>query len=150
MLLKDGTDWRMDSEKKAKWVAALRSEEYEQGDTYLCFIVSEYVGDDKYKDKVKYCCLGVYGDLNGLLRKGFVRKSEFNFPKRVAKGRSRDFAEVGDGPADNIRMSYLPPTVASLPYEVQLKLAELNDSGDTTTSCRWTFAQIATWIEENL
>src|SRR5678816_2383982 len=98
------------------------------------------------------CIRDRYGDLNGLLRKDFVTKSEFSVPKKVAKGRSRDFAEIGDS-ADDVRMSYLPPK-SSLPYEIQTKLALLNDSGEGDTgegSCRrWTFGQIATWIEENL
>lgn len=45
----------MDAQKKAEWVAALRSGEYKQGNGRL------YCPDEN-----SYCCLGVLAKLNGL------------------------------------------------------------------------------------
>lgn len=134
MILANGTDWRMDPEKKAEWVAALRSEEYEQGNSYLCYLGAN--------EEVKYCCLGVYGEKNNLLHKKFDGGGIHRL-HRQAKGRLRDWKGFGvemDDP-NSIKRAYLPLTV--IPKEVQTNLADLNDTGKT-------FAMIATWIEENL
>ena len=42
----------MDFELKQKWLDALRSGEYQQGQNYLC-------------NDSKYCCLGVLAEING-------------------------------------------------------------------------------------
>lgn len=44
-------------EEKSKWIEALRSGKYRQGDTYLC------QSDDKSFQNERYCCLGVLCDI---------------------------------------------------------------------------------------
>lgn len=51
-------DWHMREGAKTKWLKALRSGKYKQGDGVLYREV--YVGDDD-KAQAQFCCLGVYG-----------------------------------------------------------------------------------------
>lgn len=57
-------DTRMDAELKTKWVAALRSGEYEQ-----C--------RGKLHDGLGYCCLGVFGVVIGIPRADLILRSAF-------------------------------------------------------------------------
>jgi hypothetical protein len=48
---------KMTDELAAKWVAALRSGNFEQGKGLLCYLQGQYL---------KYCCLGVLAEICGL------------------------------------------------------------------------------------
>ena len=117
----------MDPEVKAKWVAALRSGEYEQGYEYLKTV--EPNGD------TKYCCLGVLCQIQGL-EWGPSRKG--NHPT------IRPVSNNYDGDGDE----------CVLPNSVKLKLGltedqqnELIEKNDTHAE---PFSVIANYIEENL
>jgi hypothetical protein len=92
----------MDAELKAKWVAALRGGEYEQGRWHL-------------RENRKFCCMGVLCDV--------ADPSLWN--------RDGAYADGGHG---------FPPAEL-LKYPTASKLASLNDRE------RWTFAEIADYIE---
>lgn len=128
----------MNEDIKARWVAALRSDEYEQGKDWLC------------KDG-KYCCLGVLSDL--AVKDGVIDAPEattwdeaaLNFdgepallPEAVAEwaGIMR-FDEHYDGVV-------VPAEDPIVPFGDEEKtLAELNDEGKT-------FSELADLIEEHL
>lgn len=100
----------MDKELRDKWVAALRSGDYQQGYDFL------RVGD-------RFCCLGVLGDLLGVLE-----------PSRTGAWHcDRNFC-------------MLPTSVAQpngLNTNTQNRLIALNDNLEN-------FNSIANWIEENI
>ncbi|QGT54331.1 hypothetical protein b3_0087 [Synechococcus phage B3] len=115
----------MKQEIKEKWVAALRSGEYQQ--TTGCLRSSE-----------GFCCLGVLTDL--YLKEhdeewgGFIKGSEYVLPGWV-----RMWAEVSTN-----------PHVLNTHYSdrLVLGLAELND-GSCFIKNRYNFNQIAEVIEQN-
>lgn len=126
---------KMDPEWKQKWLAALRSGEYKQGQGQLV---------QQHSDgAVVYCCLGV---LCAITKPHLIsiRDGGINYPA-VAE-------ELGAGPDEEIANTYLPfpvLTQVGLPTEgnevctTQMDLAEKNDRGAT-------FPEIADWIERNL
>lgn len=57
----ENTSQKLDPEFKAKWVAALRSGKYKQGQNYLML---------DHSTGPLYCCLGVAGNLCGVKLKG--------------------------------------------------------------------------------
>ena len=112
----------MNPQIKQKWVDALRSGEYQQGQCYL-------------RTNSGFCCLGVLCDLYGK-----ENNVEWNL---VNNGHNYEFQD---------RESYLPSSVrkwADLEYcnppvnDEESTLGELNDSGST-------FEQIADVIEKKL
>jgi hypothetical protein len=144
MILSDGTDFRLDPEDKALWIADLLSDKYKQGSGRLVSVSSD--GDKEH------CCIGVYGERRGLLRTAKQSDDLFydNSPDRlkgivVAKGRLSDFDVEGCGSSPQSRISYISNKI--LPYEVQVKLASLNDGDEDP---RKSFKQIAKWIGKNL
>lgn len=140
----------MDKRIKERWLAALRSGDYEQTDGYL------HVKADKSSDTFDvsdgYCCLGVLCEL--AVADGVIQKQRVN---------GNSFFEYGNPDKDDWDYSVLPVSVrewAGLqdanPYVNALKdgldpeqydawaaLSEANDNGST-------FAQIADWIERDL
>lgn len=111
----------MNPELKAKWIAALRSGEYEQTTGALCRI-----GEDD--GKPRYCCLGVLLEVLGVpseqieLRRAY--QDEDGFYNR--------WGALSEGQTDKYGVHN------------QTTLMDMNDDDQQS------FAQIADYIEENL
>lgn len=127
MLLESGTDWRLPTDVKAKWLHDLRSGHYAQERNQLA--VLPYVGEDEDGNTVEhsasYCCLGVayFGSaFNKTRMPDLLAESGQCFPE-----------ETGAACA-----------TMQIPPEVQEALVNLNDNQN------WNFLEIADWIEENL
>lgn len=109
-----------DQELKSKWLAALRSGEYQQASGALC---------QSSKNGYRYCCLGVLGSISGLspsdMLGGSYLSSNIVSDSFLDKTIGNRYTYSGDDP------------------ETQCYLANLNDNGKT-------FAEIADFIEENL
>lgn len=117
----------MDVELKTKWVAALRSGEYEQGRNYLC---NDHSGD------YTFCCLGVLCDLinpNGWRSPTTDADEDGNYETENV----RYFDHMADFPAAELLID------AGLTIPIATNLASKNDNGTP-------FAEIADYIEENL
>lgn len=120
---------------KKKWLEALRSGKYEQGEGYLRRGLSE-------NDHGCYCCLGVLYEVTGGAWKFDENLKAFR-TNRNATGMLWDSWE-----------SY------HLPGDVQILLSRMNDGyidkyGDhieTSHAYRisWSFSEIADWIEANV
>lgn len=92
----------MDAELKQKWVAALRSGKYVQGQRTL-----KRVDRD---GQAKHCCLGVLGEV--------LELEQRQEPSgRVVFGSGRDTAYLSTDAAE----------VAGLDLDAQMRLADLND-----------------------
>lgn len=121
---------RLDPELKARWLFALRSGHYEQGDSELCTRV-----DDEDGDKFKHCCLGVLANVYGLEN------------SRIAGECGLDDVGLHDllgrwsAQGDNDHSFCLEAVDTHTTW--QRKLAAMNDSGKS-------FAEIADFIEANL
>jgi hypothetical protein len=115
----------MDPKVKEQWLAALRSGDYRQG-----------WGGLRLRGGRHHCCLGVLMDVRGceVDPGGFLRQVAI-----VLDPRSGDcHYEEGSG--------FIHPENArrwGLTIHDQLRLAEMNDAGDS-------FKKIADWIEKNL
>lgn len=129
---------------KAKWVAALRSGDYEQGRNYL-------------QSEGKFCCLGVLCEV--AVAEGLDLRPIDTIATKVVDGRMIEQPAIAyvASSGDEDRFAFPPrevyewadidfnaelhasPTVISSNYEIEL--AELNDSG------KHTFADIADLIE---
>jgi hypothetical protein len=113
---------------KKKWIAALRSGKYKQGDSALRL---ESEGESQF------CCLGVLADVAGLRWHAKGPQGEREFWLGSFK---RDTCDT-----------MLPPLFAAehdlghpnATKSIQLDLASMNDTGRT-------FKEIANWIEKNL
>lgn len=108
----------MNQDLKTKWVKALRSGIYKQGQMRLRREVG--VGElfshrGAQPPKYEYCCLGVLCEVVGKPYTG------------SAGGLSWEVSDL-----------------AELPWNTQQHLVGINDSG------KYSFSQIADWIEENL
>lgn len=127
--MSDNKEWlKLDPEFKAKWVAALRSGEYQQETKVLC---------NGKKDEPKYCCLGVAGAISGIscdtmahlqiVIPTIAKKKAFTtYPSQLVVRRGN-----------------------SLPKE----LARMNDGVNLpghSLSKQYTFLEIADWVEEHL
>ncbi len=124
-------------ELRATWIAALRSGDYKQTDGSLC-------------SDGKYCCLGVLCDVSGLGKWddedyrveingiGFSAAFELPNPIRQAAGLNTECGEFEA--TDQIREKYPNIPFDDLGFS---SLANLNDSK------KWTFDQIADFLEEN-
>lgn len=119
----------MDAELKAKWVAALRGENYKQGRGFLCF-----VGED---ETTRFCCLGVALDIQG---------AEWETNKD--DGRALHCKINGDLLRSNSTRLNLVGAFPGLSKEQIGLLMEMND-GSREHKQR-TFPQIADWIEANI
>lgn len=106
---------------KEKWLKALRSGEYKQGETFLFNNLEN-----------SYCCLGIAGSICGLKNKslscGSLYTEEGGFSKYQIKKIEKVLPEILIGDFDNY---------------IVARLANMNDSGRS-------FKQIANWIEKNL
>jgi hypothetical protein len=115
----------MKAKMKQKWIDALRSGKYKQGDGYLCNT------DENGVDK--HCCLGVLAEVAGVKREILYGKETL-----TEIGRSRwlgTWAKSGEPEYE----THKPSTHTTL----QRKLAAKNDS-------KWSFKRIATWIQKNV
>lgn len=130
------------SDYKDKWIAALRSGEYEQGRSGLC------IEDDT--GVRHYCCLGVLAQLDGVLtqeRKTYIHELGYTGVRQFGwlEGYAPNEAMYAGVNGVLERFSPVSPLEIdgtdrrdawSLPYVV----ANLNDNG-------WTFNQIADYLE---
>lgn len=126
----------MNPEVKKRWVAALRSGEYVQGNDAMC-VRSEYAEDS-------YCCLGVLADMyckeTGADKGEFFENDSSNGCPRLTDG-FKNWAGVTD---DYIGDDFSPiVTIETREGTDEISLAELNDSGQT-------FETLAKLIEEQL
>jgi hypothetical protein len=117
----------MDRVLRDKWVAALRSGEYVQGQGALC---EQPPGSPKL-----FCCLGVLADVAG--------KEWLN-----ARGNPRIFGvESSDDSLNPLRTGSLGDELLAefgLTDSQQNQLIDLNDSSG------WPFSDIANWVEREL
>lgn len=115
----------MDTEIKAKWIAALRSGKYQQTQKTL-------------RDATGYCCLGVLCDVLGL---GWEPSAEEGFFE------CRGSSEVL--PDEALSLSGISLSAPAVQKDGKyVGLAMLNDGGGTFLA--HTFAEIADLIEEQL
>ena len=110
---------------KEKWVAALRSGEYQQCTGALC-------REGGGRDADKFCCLGVLCDI--------MQEGEWK-PAESLYGNKRRFSIGDSSNCNKLPLALLDRTGISMSLEN--RLLEMNDNGET-------FAQIADYIEENL
>lgn len=144
--------YKLEPELKTKWLLALRSGRYTQGQGYLKQWME--TGEPRWT----HCCLGVLGDELGLLE-------ELDLHEVVVKGSghscylySTDEPEsMADlqGLEQVMRQNYTSTEAETetarngIRYEgtVQGWLATMNDANNGES---FSFAEIAKWIEENL
>ena len=113
---------KMNKEIKEKWIAALRSGNYAQGDEALCWNNSE---------KLSYCCLGVLCDIvNPTKWEHFGKDTQslYHFENSVTGW---------DMPTKNFLETQ------GISWAEAEILANMNDAGES-------FSNIATYIEERL
>lgn len=127
MLVK-GKDVRLPKKFKDKWIKALRSGNYKQGNGFLL----ELDGDD---DNKEFCCLGVACIVSGIedsfiLNQTLINKYIINYKEKFIKVPKllHGSSEIGNSDF-NI---------------VVKKLTCMNDSG------KWSFNRLATYIEKYL
>ena len=119
----------MKAELKEKWVAALRSREFKQGQGALKEVT------DIEKNKVAHCCLGVLHEISG----GKWHRDKYDDPKSEGT-----FRTGGNSTTTSASDCYLEGKFThGLDQNTQKELAEMNDSGKK-------FYQIANWIEKNI
>src|SRR5579859_2213917 len=120
----------MNLEIKTKWLAALRSGEYEQGQNYL-------------NSDNQFCCLGVlcdiYGKENDIAWKvsGVGNAMSMHSSRGILPDKVRDWAEL----VYKDPLVQIPNSETGVPYSENI--STLNDSGKT-------FLQIADFIEAQL
>ncbi len=68
--------YKLPKEFATKWLEALRSGEYKQGQEVLCSFT---------KEEVTYCCLGVAGHICGLSNEDLLNRVVFDFELAKAK-----------------------------------------------------------------
>lgn len=124
-------------ELKAKWLAALRSDEYVQGRSAL---VTWLFNGDRLVE-TRYCCLGVLADIAGAEIPDTVSCSWYS-PESTGLG-----FRLASSFLDDVGLSHLlGPAGGGGPKEertLQRELSQANDSGAT-------FREIADWIEANI
>lgn len=132
---------KMDPKLKAKWVAALRSGEYLQGDGYLV----QVDGDDEEDGEHKFCCLGVLCDIvrDDKRNPGYDWAENYGLIRFAGNGQLLD-TELNDELRE----------LVGLPEEVQDELINFNDGHYNQKTGNydqpWSFKKIATYIEKNL
>jgi hypothetical protein len=112
----------MDAKLKAKWVKALRSGKFKQGDEYL-------------KGGNRYCCLGVLATIQGAKWRGHV-------PFVDGKSVSVEY--------NGAEGYFLSPSFCGLRHSTQDNLANMNDGRGKYVGQPQTFEQIADYIERRL
>lgn len=116
-------EFKLEKEFGQRWLAALRSGEYEQGESYL------------QNNSGKYCCLGVACRMDhpeeDLLHKFFIDSSgvEYNKKNYISRNLERSMPELLRGGNDSNEFVRL--------------VADMNDTGKS-------FAYIADWIETHV
>lgn len=123
-------------EFKVKWIKALRSGEYAQGQS--CLRLNE-------GSKPQFCCLGVACDLFDSSRWGYQP------PPDSERRKEQEWAGESRLPPNELDEEVFvlksrvndEMNLADVLYDAFDKLARLNDNGKT-------FVEIADWIEENL
>lgn len=143
----------MDKDLLQKWVAALRSGNYKQGEEYLCY-------------NGKYCCLGVLVEQDPRCTKEDVMSD--TDPTTWTTSFTLD--ALGKETLDVIPDDFIDDTLTigydgeelpqwyldevGLPYEMQLRLIKMNDGHDigdpSEFVAKHTFPEIANYIEKNL
>lgn len=119
----------MKAELKEKWVKALRSREFKQGQGSLKELV------DVEKNKVVHCCLGVLHEISG----GKWHRDKYDDPNQTGV-----FKTGGNSTTTSASDSFLEGKYMNgLDEDTQKQLAEMNDNGKK-------FYQIANWIEKNI
>lgn len=113
---------KMDPELKARWVAALRSGDYQQ--------VRGWLRATRSDGQLGFCCLGVLCEVAGL-RRSVGGESHSFYPELVERTPG----------CDNWRSRF--ELLFGIPERVGVDLATQNDSGRE-------FPETADWIEENL
>ncbi len=116
---------RLTKKVKERWLKALRSGKFIQGNGQL-FEKDKMIYDDEFgngKECKAYCCLGVIASVEGLMKSKKCR-GDFGFL-------TRDGEELS------------APLVEGLEHGVQKKLAKMNDDGTP-------FKDIADYIEKNV
>lgn len=117
----------MNKKLKKQWARALRSGEYEQGQSELCYIDKEGVS--------RYCCLGVLADI---AIDGYWEYDEQDTPEGDHDVSYSLHSEGMPGTSWDLS-SYL--IKLGLPSPIHSMLVKLNDEqGDS-------FSDIANWIE---
>ena len=125
----------MDRAIRDKWVAALRSGKYTQGKGLLC-------GREKEGGEFEYCCLGVLAKIND----DIVEKNA-----KIFNGNGQIFGVVskedGSFQTGTVHTGYKGLTHAQIS-----RLWRMNDGVGLADGCpeRYSFNEIADWIEENL
>ena len=120
----------MDAELKAKWIAALRSDKYQQATGCL-------------NNGSGFCCLGVLLDVSG---KGSWRSDDpayYDFNDEYDNDGKRLEAEGGD-------LGYGVRHLFGLLASQEATLVGMNDGDDKNNVRRHSFAEIADYIEKNL
>jgi|NOAtaT_7_FD_contig_51_3539868_length_6068_multi_5_in_0_out_0_5 hypothetical protein len=114
---------KMNKETKEKWVAALRSGDYAQGEGSLCC-------QDYNPKEYHFCCLGVLCDISNPNRWHHeeTSDSQYWFENDIYKD---------DMPTEDFLESL------GISWDTAETLASMNDGG-------LPFSEIATYIEENL
>lgn len=136
-----GSTETLDPELKAKWLEALRSGQYKQGQKCL------------RTDDNCYCCLGVLADV--------MDPSKWSRHDRAWHWQAKFQEDSDDGGCwESDRTEYLPDAVAAelnFPKDVQQTLGNMNDGKkpnvcepDIPETAPKSFAEIAAWIEANL
>jgi hypothetical protein len=133
----------MNQEVKTKWVAALRSGEFEQNKGALT-----------NADRTKHCCLGVLceiavreGIIPGPIRKGMQGSLTFHYGQEV-DGTGGDAFVLPYAVQVWAAIDALPKGPRLVGSDVTYTLATYNDGSDDIR--RHTFNEIADVIEENL
>lgn len=114
----------MNKKIKTKWLKALRSKKYKQGQTVLQTLDG------------KFCCLGVLADVCNTKWDGEYHPKDFSCTSGIkcsAANKKKDYAVLNT--------NFLK--VVGLTSRVQDKLTYMNDHG-------YSFSNIAKWIEKNL
>lgn len=130
-MIEETTPKLKDADLKKEWVEELRSGRFKQGRERLKTAPHR-------RPEPEYCCLGVLGEI--LCRRGMAEWSP------VTSGHSCGLRPVG-APLHMNAYGDLPATLANeigLDPEVEQELIRYNDGE------KWSFEQIADFIEENL
>lgn len=131
----------MNQEIKARWLTALRSGEYEQGDGQLHY-------DEVGEEKPQFCCLGVLCDL--AYRDGIITRHQqpanFTSRKTFYYGEDHDDTVLPDAVVVWAGIEFVNPFVDGV------ELATWNDGSSTMTLDidPQPFSRIADLIEEYL
>jgi hypothetical protein len=110
----------MKAELKQKWIEALRSGQYKQGNAYLAQT------DEDTTDAYRHCCLGVLAECAGEPRARLLGNEILDDIKRTDLLDRWDFRDDAENES------------------LQRRLAKMNDDGGLS------FAEIADWIEKNV